>query len=41
MALIAVGVTGGIGACKAVEIVRRLQIAASFSEPDSGVAPWR
>ena len=41
MGLIAVGVTGGIGACKAVEIVGRMRIAASFGEPDSGAAPWR
>ena len=41
MALIAVRVSGGIGACKAVEIVRRLQIAAGLGEPDGGAAPWR
>ncbi len=41
MALIAVVVTGGIGACKAVEIVRRQHVAASFGEPDGGAAPWR
>ena len=41
MALIAVEVTGGSGARKAVEIARRLQIAASFGEPDSGAASWR